>query len=137
MRSACTACAALLWVLSGTSAAQVLQADNAELAELIEQGVPVVDIRTKDEWRTTGVVEDSHLITFFDEQGRYDVQTWLTEFSKIVQPDEPVVLICLSGSRSMMLGHFLHTKAGYSKVINVTRGIDRWIKGGYPTVAHP
>ena len=131
------ACAVALCALSSPSIAELLQADNADLVKLIEQGVPVIDIRTKAEWRTTGVVKDSHLMTFFDEQGRYDVNAWLAELSSIVEPEQRVAIICLSGSRSMTLGHFLDTKAGYSNVINVTRGIDRWIKDGHPIVAHP
>ncbi|MDH3714991.1 MAG: rhodanese-like domain-containing protein [Gammaproteobacteria bacterium] len=137
MRISLMACATLLWALSSTSGAEVLQVDNAELAKLIEQGVPVVDIRTKDEWQTTGVIKDSHLFTFFDEQGRYDVNGWLAELATIAKPDQQIAIICLVGSRSMVLSHFLDTKAGYSNVINVTRGIDRWIKDGNPTVAHP
>ena len=137
MRNTLIACAVLLWTLSSSSVAEILQADNAELVKLIEQGVPVVDIRTNTEWRTTGVIKDSHLMTFFDEQGNYDVSAWLAELSSIVAPDEPVAIICLGGSRSMTLSHFLDTKAGYGNVINVTRGIDRWIKDGHPIVAHP
>lgn len=127
----------LLWALSGASAAEVVEADNADLAKLIEQGVPVVDIRTKGEWQDTGVIKDSHLLTFFDEQGRYDVGGWLAELAKIARPNERIAIICLVGSRSMMLSHFLDTKAGFSSVINVTRGIDRWIKDGHPTVTYP
>jgi len=137
MRILLVVCIALIWALSNSSSAEIKQADNADLVKLIEQGVPVVDIRTKSEWRTTGVVKGSHLMTFFDEQGRYDVNAWLAELSSIVKPDQPVAIICLSGSRSMTLSHFLDTRAGYSSVINVTRGIDRWIKDGGPVVAHP
>lgn len=137
MRYPALALAALLLVLPGTGAAQVLQADNADLARLLDEGVPVVDIRTAAEWRDTGVLANSHLMTFFDEQGRYDVNAWLTRFAAIVKPDQRVAIICLSGSRSMVLSHFLHTRAGYSQVINVTRGIDRWIRDGHPTAAYP
>lgn len=123
--------------LSATGMAEVREADNAELAELIARGVPVVDIRTRHEWHDTGIVKDSHLLTFFDERGRYDVNGWMAQFTRIVQPDQPVVIICLSGTRSLMLAHFLDTKAGYSNVVNVTRGIDRWIADGFPTTAPP
>ena len=38
--------------------------DNAKLKELVNQGVVLVDIRRKEEWQQTGVVEGSKTITF-------------------------------------------------------------------------
>lgn len=126
----------LVWGLGGAARAEVIEADSADLQKLIADGVTVVDIRTRDEWRETGVIEGSHLLTFFDEQGRYDVPGWLAELDKIARPNERIAVICAVGTRSMMLTHFLDTKAGYSNVINVTRGIVTWIQEGHPTVPY-
>ena len=126
-----------LWSLCAPATAEVVQANSKKLAQLIEQGVPVIDIRTAGEWKTTGVVKDSRLMTFFDEQGRYDIPGWLTRLADIAPPGQPVAIICQSGSRSMMLTHYLDTQAGYSGVINVTRGIGAWVVEGYPTMPAP
>ena len=39
--------------------------DNNKLKGLIDEGGPVVDVRHLDEWKTTGVIDGSHLLTFF------------------------------------------------------------------------
>lgn len=130
-------CTLLLWSLWTPVTADVVQVDSKKLARLIEQGVPVIDIRTRGEWKTTGVVEDSRLMTFFDERGNYDLKGWLAKLADIAPPGQTVAIICQSGSRSMMLTHYLDTQAGYSGVVNVTRGIGAWIAEGYPTVPAP
>ena len=54
--------------------AEVIDIDNAELAQLMKSGVPVIDIRTQPEWEDTGVLAGSKLLTFYDERGRADPQ---------------------------------------------------------------
>ena len=39
--------------------AEVINIDNAELARLVAKGVPVIDIRTAGEWKSTGVIPGS------------------------------------------------------------------------------
>ncbi len=52
--------------------AEVINIDNAELAQLVKSGVTVIDIRTRPEWEETGIVSGSKLLTYFDERGRAD-----------------------------------------------------------------
>lgn len=101
---------------------------NEELRNLMQQEVAIVDIRTTTEWRETGVIKDSHLIMFFDEKGIYDLNAWLEQVSKVAGKNEPVILICHSGSRSKQLANYLVNVVGYEKVYNVKRGIHYWIK---------
>ena len=101
---------------------------NEELNHLMQQGVAIVDIRTTTEWRKTGVIKDSHLIMFFDEKGIYDLNAWLEQVSKVASKNEPVILICHSGSRSKQLAQYLVNVVGFEKVYNVKRGIHHWIK---------
>jgi rhodanese-related sulfurtransferase len=103
--------------------------DNRGLAEMIAKGVKVVDIRRPEEWHQTGVVEGSHLITAFDRYGRV-VPGFPAEFQALVAKDEPVVLICRTGSRTATLAHALAEQLQYQKVYNVTDGITRWIAEG-------
>lgn len=112
--------------------AEVSHVDNQELKQLIAQGVPLIDVRTAPEWRQTGVVEGSHLITFFDEQGRFDLNTWLAKLAKVADKDKPFILICRSGNRTGRISRFLDEKLGYPQVINVKKGIRDWIKSGNP-----
>lgn len=109
--------------------------DTRELADAVAQGVPIIDIRTPQEWRETGVIEGSHLLTFFDEQGRYDLQSWLSELDRIVDADEPFALICRTGRRSGMLGHFLAQQLDRGGVHHAADGMRGWIVGGRPVTA--
>ncbi|MBC8211803.1 MAG: sulfurtransferase [Gammaproteobacteria bacterium] len=100
--------------------------DNAGLKALLQQGVPVYDIRRPDEWRQTGVVEGSQRLTFVDGSGRL-MPDFFTRFSAAVGKDDPVILICRTGNRSSVLGKHLMEKMGYTKVYNVRDGIVSWI----------
>ena len=114
--------------------AEVTHVDSAALERLLETGVPLVDIRTPEEWRTTGVIEGSHLLTFFDAQGNYDARAWLSEFFDIAGPDAPVAIICHSGGRSHVVSRFLDDQVGYVRVHDARRGIAQWIAEDRPTV---
>ena len=110
--------------------AEMLETSSDKLATLIQEGVAVVDVRTPDEWRTTGVIPDSHLLTFFDNRGNYDLNDWLSNFTEIAHPQDEVVIICAVGNRSRVIGYFLSSELGYQKVHNVTLGIEHWIVSG-------
>ena len=109
-------------------AGEVQHIDNQTLKELMLQNVPVIDVRTTAEWKDTGVVEGSHLLMFYDEKGNYDLEKWLADVAAIAEKDQPVILICHSGSRSRQLAKYLTKVEGYKKVYNVKRGIQSWIK---------
>lgn len=112
--------------------AEVINIDNAELARLSAAGVPVIDIRTEGEWKETGVVPGSRLITLFDEKGRADGRAWLEKVKAIAQPDKPVIVICRSGNRTTAASQFLSQEAGYKTVYNVKDGIRAWAKESRP-----
>ena len=114
--------------------AEVTHVDNADLERLLEVGVPVVDIRTPEEWEATGIIEGSHLLTFFDAEGNYDARAWLSALSAIAAPDAPVAIICHSGGRSNVVTRFLDSQVGYEKVHDVHRGISQWIAEERPTI---
>ena len=81
---------------------------NVEVDEaVVKSGITVVDIRTKPEWADTGVVKGAVLLTFFDEQGRYDVDAFLKELDKHVTKDKEFALICRTGSRTSAVSDML------------------------------
>jgi rhodanese-related sulfurtransferase len=114
--------------------AEVVNIDNAELARLSASGVAVIDIRTEPEWKESGVIPGSKLMTFFDEKGRADPPAWLEKVKAVVRPDQPVILICRSGNRTRAATQFLSQQAGYHTVYNATTGISSWAKEGRPMV---
>lgn len=106
--------------------AEVINIDNAELASLMAKGVPLIDIRTEGEWKSTGVIAGSKLMTFFDERGQANPPLWLEKLKPIAKPDQPVILICRTGNRTKAATQYLSEQAGYKKVYNVTKGIVAW-----------
>jgi rhodanese-related sulfurtransferase len=103
-----------------------------ELETLKVQGVPVVDVRTPEEWRKTGLIEGSKPLTFFDSKGAYDAADWLRRFKAIV-PDvaRPVVLVCRSGNRTAMVGKMLTQELGYERVYHLEKGLQVWSAEGH------
>ncbi len=90
--------------------------------ELLVQKVPIVDIRTQSEWKETGIIKDAVTITFFNEQGQYDVDKFLKELNAKVDTKKEFALICRTGSRTGMLGKFLSEQLGY-KIIDIRGGM--------------
>lgn len=127
--SCCLALAAVV------ARAEVIDIDNAELAQLMKNGVTVIDIRTQPEWDETGVLAGSKLLTFFDERGRADPAGWLEKLKPMVKPGDPVVVICRSGNRTKPVSQLLAQQAGYAKVYNVKSGIKGWLGSGGAVVS--
>jgi rhodanese-related sulfurtransferase len=125
---------ALLIFLPFVGRCEVTNLTNEQLQQWIARGVPVVDIRTPAEWKETGVIKGSHLLTFFDESGRANVDAWMAQFSKIAGPGDAVVLVCRSGNRTGQVTRFLDQNAGYRKIAHLQKGISIWIAAGNPVV---
>jgi len=120
----------LLLATTLSARAEVVDITNAELARLAISGVPVIDIRTEGEWKETGIVPGSRLITLFDEKGRADAPAWLAKVKEVAKPDQPVIVICRSGNRTKMASQLLAQQGGYAKVYNVKDGIRAWAAEG-------
>ncbi len=125
---------ALLALIPALGRAEVIDIDNAQLGKLLKNGVPLIDIRLPVEWEDTGIIAGSRLLTFFDEQGRYDATAWLEKAKQVAKPNEPVIIICRSGNRTRPVSQLLSQQAGYKTVYNVKNGIKSWIAGGEPLV---
>lgn len=128
--------ATLLALSSLSVQADITNLDTQKTEELVNQGVPVIDVRMKSEWQQTGIIEGSHLLTLFDENGDYDLEQWIADLDKVAGKDKPFILICAVGGRTGMISQFLDRKLGYSQVHNVSRGINSWIKAGKAVVPY-
>ena len=123
----------VLFALVGCAKPPYTSVDNAELKALLAQGVPIYDVRRPDEWQQTGVVQGSHKLTFVDASSRLNPAFFPT-FTEQVKRDQPVIIICRSGSRSDKLARELMTEYGYSKVYNVSNGMNGWLAEANPVV---
>jgi rhodanese-related sulfurtransferase len=109
---------------------------DEQLAAMAATGAPLIDIRRPSEWEETGVIEGSHLLTFFDERNNYDLDAWLTAFDMVADRNESFILICRHGIRTRKLGRFLDGRPDFLQVNHLERGISGWIEADRP-VSHP
>lgn len=109
-----------------------------EFVEKQAEGCHIIDIRRADEWAQTGVIEGSHMITFFDEMGEYDVDAFLAEFTQVVKDkEEPFILVCAHANRTKNVGEFLGQRLKYKNVYELDGGINwGWIDKGFETVKY-
>jgi len=105
--------------------------NNETLQRNLEQDVKLIDIRRPDEWKETGVIEGSILITAFDARGGF-VKSFSDDLKKHVQPDEQFMIICRTGNRTSVLANALVEQNGYKRVLNIQSGIVDWIREKRP-----
>ncbi len=115
-----------------TKIGKIEDIDNNQLQTLLDQGVTLVDIRLPDEWKQTGIIKDSKLLTLFDEKGAINPE-FPSKINQIAPTNKPVAIICRTGNRTQ-IGAQMLSQAGYGQVYNVQRGITSWIKEGRPVV---
>jgi len=111
---------------AASSASLYSNINNTELAQLLEKETTLVDIRRPEEWKQTGIVAGSNMITLFDSRGRVNPD-FVSELQKVSSPDKPVILICRTGNRTRAGSTMLVKQLGYKDVYNVTHGITGWI----------
>ena len=122
------------WLVSAFALAEIHNIDNAELLRLQEKGVPVVDIRTPEEWQDTGVIKGARLMTY-SFSGGFDKAAWLKQVQQVAKPGEPVILVCRSGRRSAAVADYLESQPTKRKIYNASGGMNDWKSSGRPVVA--
>ncbi|MEA1914137.1 MAG: rhodanese-like domain-containing protein [Campylobacterota bacterium] len=107
-----------------------------DVQEAIEKDVVVIDIRRAEEWSSYGTIKGSHKLTFFDVYGRYDINKWMAEFTKLVtKKDQPFILVCAHANRTKVVSRFLGKDLGYTNVNELEGGINYgWIDKGLKVV---
>ncbi len=107
-----------------------------EFKQKQQEGYAVIDVRRVEEWEHYGIIEGSHKITFFDEFGRYDLDKFLEEFTKVVvDKEQPFILVCAHANRTKAIGELMGLQFGYKNVYELDGGINYgWIDKGLETV---
>ena len=116
----------LFFLLFKVVSANVIDIDNKEIKILLEKKIPIIDIRTKREWNETGVIPNSILITFFDENGNYSLNEWYKKLLKVSSNHNKIILICRTGRRTKLAGNMINKKLEIV-VYNAKYGIKSWI----------
>ena len=105
--------------------AQVDEVDPAEVRELLDEGVVIVDVREQEEWDAGHLPGAVHIPRAYLES-RIDG----------VAPDrgQRVILYCASGQRSALGANTLERDLGFGHVESMTGGITLWKDRGNPVV---
>ena len=98
----------------------------AELKKRLDAGEPVVviDVRDPDEYRDGSI------------EGATNISRGFLEFrvgTAAPEPTTPIVLYCQTGLRSMLAAKALHD-LGYTNVVNLQGGFQRWAQSGLGVV---
>ena len=107
--------------------AQTLDINNDEINELMNNNVPIVDIRTSDEWNQTWVVPNSVLLTFFKKDGSYNFEAWYRKLGYLIHINKPFILICRSGRRTKLVSKMLNNYSDMT-IYNAEKGINSWLQ---------
>ena len=114
--------------------AEIYEVNNEKIKLLLENSVPLIDIRTEGEWHETGVIKSSHLLTFFEKDGSYDFRKWMIKVADIANENGPVIIICRSGRRSRIVSNMIIKENADYLIYHVTNGIKSWIESSNKTV---
>ena len=113
--------------------AEIYEVNNEKIKILLENDVPLIDIRTEGEWYETGVINSSHLLTFFDQDGSYDFRKWIIEVGEIANENGPIIIICRSGRRSRIVSNMIIKDNSEYLIYHSTNGIKSWIESNNKT----
>lgn len=126
-----------LLITAGCTQAAGPSLTPAEALEKAQAGeVTLIDVRTPEEWRQTGVAPVAHRIDMLDPQGP---SGFVDKVSAEVGGDKsaPIAVICRTGNRSSQVQQELMTR-GFTNVYNVVEGMagsrsgPGWIRRGLP-----
>ena len=114
------------------SAEELINLSSDQLIALQKnQNALVIDIRTEKEWAATGTIPNSHKLQFFSANGKYDAEKWLSDLENLKSSaEQPIILVCRSGSRSGMVGNMLSKQKNMKNIFHLSNGIMPWIKAG-------
>ena len=106
--------------------AETVDINNEQIIELSNSNIPIVDVRRSSEWEQTGVIPNSILLTFFDEEGDYNYHQWYEKLRLEIDESKPIILICRSGKRSKIIAQMMNENFDHV-IYNAKRGIISWI----------
>ena len=113
--------------------AEVIDVNDQEMIKLSNANIPIVDVRRNSEWIQTGVIPNSILLTFFDEEGNYNFDEWYEKLQSEINVSDPIILICRSGKRSKVVANMIDEKFN-TIIYNAQSGINSWISKKLITV---
>ncbi len=88
----------------------------------VKEGALIVDVRSKSEVKNVTFDVPNYL--------NIPIEEFEERYSEILK-DQEIVMVCLSGERSLRTTYFL-MNVGYKNVYNMRNGIIKWASKGFP-----
>ena len=112
----------------------------AEAHALHEAGAAkIVDVRTPPEYTQVGHIQGTPLVVWPRDGDDSSLEAFVREMRQVATPQEPLLLLCRSGSRSHYAAHLL-THNGYARAYNILEGFEGppgsgkgWLAAGLPS----
>ena len=111
--------------------AEVIDIDNRELTNVLEKKINIIDVRTQNEWKSTGIIKGSFLRSLLNKNKKFIFEDWYKMFNNDFGRNKSIIFICASGVRSNYISHLVKKKKPDLIVYNLKRGINSWIRSGY------
>ena len=111
--------------------AEVIDINNRELSILIEKEIKIIDVRTQNEWKSTGIIKGSFLVSLLNKNKKFIFEDWFAMFENNFGKNKSIIFICASGIRSNYISHLVQRKKPDLKIYNLEKGINHWIRSGY------
>ena len=101
--------------------ADVIEIDNGELSSLIEKEVKIIDVRTRTEWKSTGIIKGSFLISLLNKNKKFIFEDWYEIYNNNFGNKKSIIFICASGVRSNYISHLVKKKNQILKFITLKK----------------
>ena len=111
--------------------AEVIDINNRELSNLIEKKIKIIDVRTQNEWKSTGIIKGSFLVSLLNKNKKFVFEDWYEMFKYKFGMNKSIIFICASGVRSNYISHLLKKKRPDLIIYNLKKGINYWIRSGF------
>jgi len=129
--------AVLVALISACSSSHVSESHDIDVREALarqETGGVLLDVRTLGEYQA-GHAVGAHLVPWVDRTGQMNPD-FFAQVGTVASPDQEVLVICQSGSRSAAAARALRER-GYHAAVNVLGGSMAWHRNGLPWEAGP
>ena len=110
--------------------AEVIDINNRELNDLIKKEIKIIDVRTLNEWKSTGIIKGSFLISLLNKDKKFIFKDWYEMFNKKFGSNKSIIFICASGVRSNYISNLVKKKKPDLIIYNLKKGINYWIRSG-------
>jgi len=100
-----------------------------QIKDKIKEGYKIIDIRTLEEIKKTGIIKKSLTITAFDIEGNF-IPNFLDEYDKFIKDNDHVIFVSKDGDISAILANGFIEQLGKKNIYTLVGGINKWISEG-------